>query len=380
MFPELKAEIVLVFFKSPFENFPDNIKLYFLNFNKIPFFSDKFVFYRAFVEIANFQQALELIKNFLTDDRKEGLNSIFSKAIKAVYNPISSKEIDLEVLSTALEKSLIDPFDSISSYEKVEKAVKEYREKVSKIKKLLASGNLILYFQKIFDRNHNVVGKEFLSRLKDDEKVLYPKDFLSIIKKEQELEYFFNMTVLDSVSSLLKRNGKPSLNYHLNFPPSLLVLEICYLEKFAKFIRSMGKKLCIEITESSTSQVDTIFLKEILAFLSQKGLSFVLDDFGTERSNIDMLALLPLDGVKVDTFLFHQYSKVFQNRFSFSSSKEEVILTWLFNLLRELARRERIRIYVEGVEKKEDLLSSLYDIKASYFQGFYLHRPEPFSS
>jgi len=297
-----------------------------------------------------------------------------------IYNPTPSTKIDFEVLNTALEKSLIDPFDLILPYEKVEKTVKEYKEKVNKIKKLLTSGNLILHFQKIFDRNRNVIGKEILSRLKDDGKIIYPKDFLPIIRKEEELEYLFNMSVLSSVYNFLKTSSNSNIQYHLNFSPSYLPQEVCCLERLVKFARSIGRKLCIEITETSIFPVDIATLKEILTFLSQKGLNFVLDDFGTERANIDMLILLPLDGVKVDAFFLRQYSKFFQNRFSSSFSKDEIILVWLFNLSRELVTRERIKIYVEGVENHEDFLLSFYDIKASYFQGFHLHKPEPFSS
>ncbi|MGC9001231.1 EAL domain-containing protein [Caldisericum sp.] len=379
MFPELKAEIILVFLKSPCEIFHDNIKFYFLNFDKIFLSSNRFVFYKTFVEIANFQQALELIKNSLFDTKKEDLDSIFCRVTRVIYNFTPSIKIDFEVLNTALEKSLIDPFDLILPYEKVEKTVKEYKEKVNKIKKLLTSGNLILYFQKIFDRNRNVVGKEILSRLKDDGKIIYPKDFLPIIRKEEELEYLFNMSVLDSVYNFLKKNGNSNLQYHLNLPSNCFLHGVYYLEKLAKFAKSTGEKFCIEITETSLYPVDIVTLKEILIFLSQKGLDFVLDDFGTERSNIDILALLPLDGVKVDAFFLRQYSKFFQNGFLFIS-KDKVILVWLFNLLRELVTRERVKIYVEGVENHEDFLLSFYDVKASYFQGFHLHKPEPFSS
>ena len=118
----------------------------------------------------------------------------------------------------------------------------------------------------------------------------------------------------------------------------------------------------LEITETALAQNQDI-LAENMKKISEMGLSFSLDDYGTGYSTITYMMTLPFKIVKIDKSILWS---------SFENEKAMIALCASVNMIKDM----QMEIVVEGVES-EEMADKLAELGCDFLQGFYFSRPLP---
>jgi len=142
----------------------------------------------------------------------------------------------------------------------------------------------------------------------------------------------------------------------------------CMQPDLAKHLIQIAKKhdvsprlINLEITETAVENSREVMLNN-LKELEAAGFRLSLDDYGIGYSNIQRIATLPLDIVKLD--------KTFVDRVQ--QDNMQIILSNTIRMLKDL----NLQIVVEGVETAEQL-EYISGLHCDYIQGFYFSRPLP---
>lgn len=132
---------------------------------------------------------------------------------------------------------------------------------------------------------------------------------------------------------------------------------------FAEKIKSIMEKyevkpdqINIEITETATLGSMTIINDNINA-LTEYGIKFSLDDYGSGNANIDYINRMPFSIIKLDKFIVWD---------AFKNDKAGITLDYTIGMLNAL----KLLIVAEGVET-EEMNNHLADIGCHYMQGWY---------
>ena len=118
----------------------------------------------------------------------------------------------------------------------------------------------------------------------------------------------------------------------------------------------------LEITESSVL-AENAAVQENFRILSEYGVTFSVDDYGSGFASADYLYRLPISIVKVDKSLLWQAAKDSNARLVFEST---------MRLIKRLGKK----IVVEGAED-EDMLRLIRMNGGDYVQGYYYSKPLP---
>ena len=130
-----------------------------------------------------------------------------------------------------------------------------------------------------------------------------------------------------------------------------------YLKKY----NLKPEQINLEITETAANTTQDVVEENIRA-LSEQGIAFSLDDYGTGYSNLSRIISLPFRIVKIDKSMT---DKVFD-------SKIRAILKYNIRLLKEIG----MEIVVEGVAT-EEVLKQFEEMGCDFIQGYYFSRPLP---
>jgi diguanylate cyclase (GGDEF)-like protein len=120
--------------------------------------------------------------------------------------------------------------------------------------------------------------------------------------------------------------------------------------------------LIIEITESAYTENSDQIVEQV-NHLRALGFKIEMDDFGSGYSSLNMLAVLPIDAIKLDMRFIHTV---------FDSEKNLHLLRMMMQIKDFL----HVPIIAEGVETREQLLQ-LKAIGCDIAQGFYFSKPVP---
>lgn len=120
-------------------------------------------------------------------------------------------------------------------------------------------------------------------------------------------------------------------------------------------------KINLEITETAAAFAQDVMM-ENLDKLTQAGISFSLDDYGTGYSNMKRVIQLPFKIIKLDK------SFVDEN----NNPKVWIFLSNTVKMLKDM----NMEIVVEGVETQE-MLDAFSDLKCDFIQGYFFSKPIP---
>ena len=147
----------------------------------------------------------------------------------------------------------------------------------------------------------------------------------------------------------------------INMPSSQL-----NFSEFEDLLRSQENKvevrdaLTFEITETDEfaqkSETKRLVTQKVL-----QGYRFALDDFGVGASNLDRLAELPVQELKIDRRFVHGCSEI---RFNRAVCRSAI----------EIAREVQAKVVVEGVEREADL-ACLREMGIDHVQGHLVAKP-----
>lgn len=223
----------------------------------------------------------------------------------------------------------------------------------------LENRRILLHYQPVFDvKTSSIIAGEALLRIDDPELgLLFPDSFIRIAE-ETALIVEITYIIVQEVCDFLKRTS-------LDIPISINLSAIHFLQpmmekRIARIIRSNDiafSSFTFELTESMV--VDSYDrVKEVMDYLMKLGSSFALDDYGKGYSNIESLASLPCQTVKLDRSIVEQYET------------NPTLIESIVYMLKHIGKT----IVAEGVETQAQLEAcTRYDVDC--VQGFLFAKP-----
>lgn len=206
-----------------------------------------------------------------------------------------------------------------------------------------------------------ISGCEVLVRWRDvDGTTIYPDQFLPVVEKlglGRQLTEYVVARAHDELSSQIPTHYRLQVNFNI-FPRDL---DAIWLRNTLRAFEPLSPRFeaVIEIVETDLLQTEHA-QREIDA-LRRFGIKTHLDDFGTGYSNIENLARLPVDGVKLDR--------------SFAMAADESLMSRMLVNAIDMIHAAGHRLTVEGVETEERLAMLRATGQVDFIQGYLVSRP-----
>lgn len=235
------------------------------------------------------------------------------------------------------------------------------------IERALENNSFEVYYQPIYSiPEGRFVSAEALIRLFDPEHGFISPELLIIAAEQNGTIHKIGEFVFEKVCQFIASDdfNRLGLDYiEVNLSVAQIMnsdLPEIYLSIMEKYNVSTDK-INLEITETAAAYAQEVMM-ENLNKLSQVGISFSLDDYGTGYSNMKRVIQLPLKIIKLDK--------------SFASEQNNPKV-WIFlrNTVKML-KDMNMEIVIEGVETQE-MLDAFSDLECDFIQGYFFSKPIP---
>lgn len=235
------------------------------------------------------------------------------------------------------------------------------------IDQALENGSFQVYYQPIYSVNAGkFISAEALIRLNDPQHGFISPETLIVAAEKSGAIHKIGELVFEKVCQFIASEEfrKLGLDY---IEINLSVAQIMngdlpeILLSIMKEYGISSDKINLEITETAASYAQGV-MTENLERLTDAGLSFSLDDYGTGYSNMQRVIQLPLKIIKLDK------SFVDEN----NNPKMWIVLKNTVKMLKDM----NMEIVVEGVETQE-MLDAFSKLKCDFIQGYFFSKPIP---
>lgn len=233
------------------------------------------------------------------------------------------------------------------------------------IKHALEDGRFQVYYQPIYSvEQQKFISAEALLRLFDEEYgFISPEIIITAAEKSGAIHEIGNL-VFEEVCKFIaspeyKRLGLDYIEINLSVAQCMHGSLADSILKIMRKYKVSPNNINLEITETAAAYTQRA-MTENLKKLSEAGISFSLDDYGTGYSNIKRVISLPLKIVKLDkSFVDEQHNP-----------KMWIFLQNTVKMLKDM----QMEIVVEGIETKE-MMETFSDLKCDFIQGYFFSRP-----
>lgn len=214
------------------------------------------------------------------------------------------------------------------------------------------------FFQPIVETaTGRIAGYEALARMIDETGTVVSAgalfaDQTIALKERIELDRDVRLQALTQLEQL-PENTFLSINISPEWLQCLDSLENLPTFEMIKQLAADGTKVVIEITELD-GDIDVI--QQLVERYREQGFRVAIDDFGTGFSQLDRIALLKPDIIKLDMTLLH-------------NGTEDERGSSMIQMLGEMASKLGSKVLCEGVETEEEYYLAL-SCNAVYVQGF----------
>lgn len=285
--------------------------------------------------------------------------------------PFPGVATTVEEVRTAVDFALRQEYEGDAiltlSANEMKKVTREV-EVLNCIRSGLRNGNFRVYYQPILEEASGMFrSAEALLRLKDPDYGFIPPDEFIPIAERNGLIQQVGGFALESVCRFWKENNLAAKG--IEYIEVNLSAMQCMQKDLPEWVQSVLKRYgvplgCInlEITETAAINNQDVMGKN-MAELVRAGMAFSLDDYGTGYSNVDHLAGLPLEIVKVDKGILWK---------AIGNASSKMILRHTFRMIHDLGMKS----VAEGVET-EEMVEMLREMGCNYYQGFLYSRPIP---
>jgi len=225
----------------------------------------------------------------------------------------------------------------------------------------------VLYYQpQISLHDESIVGVEALIRWQHPERgLLLPESFISIADDSSLIDPISEWVMHTACADLADWKTKSSS--HVRMAINISGRQIMNTASVSQILSSVEQchlcfnalELDLEITETALENVEQSM--EIIHKLKQRGVMFVIDDFGTGHSSLSRLKQLPIDTLKIDRLFVEDIDK---------SPDDKAIASAIIAMAHNL----NLRVIGEGVETEEQL-AVLRTLGCDEIQGFYYSEP-----
>jgi EAL domain-containing protein (putative c-di-GMP-specific phosphodiesterase class I)/ActR/RegA family two-component response regulator len=209
-----------------------------------------------------------------------------------------------------------------------------------------------------------VTGLETFARWRHpDHGMLGPAAFIDALEQNNRID-FLDWTMLEMSVERCRRyhdQGIP-ISISLNLAPETLA-HPNFVRQVAATMQRHGvlpDYLTFEMTESSILSFDADFIERLVR-LRMMGFGLAIDDYGTGRSNLQLLARIPFSELKID------------RSFVDGASKKRPLGTVLKSCLGLAHSLDRMSVAV-GVETRQDW-DFLQGLGCTYAQGYHIANP-----
>ena len=255
-------------------------------------------------------------------------------------------------------------------YENVVKAKKRLHLVEFVLRDAIKNEQFTMYYQPIYDiHSKSFVSAEALVRLNiDTDKYGFigPDEFIPVAENNGSI-FQVDEIVMKKVFSFISTDAFKDLG--LEFIDVNLSAVQCVRENMAEYISNFADQynidysyLNLEITETA-EMCGSESLIENMNILSNKGVRFSIDDFGTGFATGDYLYRLPVSHIKIDKCVLWE------------AMKDEGAMNVLTDTI-SMMRKVCDGIVVEGVEN-EEMKDLLIEKGADYLQGYLFSKPLP---
>ncbi|GAB6073509.1 EAL domain-containing protein [Nautilia lithotrophica] len=265
----------------------------------------------------------------------------------------------LETAETALKLAYKDKILKYKIYdEKIQQSQKERLEKLQQLLIILENEDIVPYYQCIVNNEQKILKYEALMRIKYENKILSPFEFMELIK-EFKLYNAFSRIMIKKIFENLNKFDNTPVSINLSY------LDISN-EKTKKLIYSLLDKyenanVVFEILETENiEQFDQVV--EFITHIKRKGIKVAIDDFGSGYSNLVNILYLKPDYLKIDASLIKNI--------------DNVMYYEIVKFIVDFAKKFNIKTIAEFVSDKEKF-EILKNLGIDEFQGFYFCKPRP---
>lgn len=234
------------------------------------------------------------------------------------------------------------------------------------IEKEIDNNRFFLEYQPVLDaKTKKIIGAEVLSRLNSEsEGILAPKSFLSAVDSvgiNEKFDYYIFEKNCKWISNDKKQ--REGYKYTINFSRST-ISEPEFVEKITSIAEKYDLKfscLAVEILEDKniTGEAKQQMINN-LSLLKEKGISILLDDFGSGYTTFGDLQILDISIIKID-------KSITQN------SVTETGFKILKNII-QTAKDIGFKTLCEGIETEEQEDAAI-EAGCDLLQGFYYYKP-----
>lgn len=235
----------------------------------------------------------------------------------------------------------------------------------NKLTRAFSEGELYLVYQPLIDlHDMKTVSLDINLRWKtEDERVIYPSQFLHIAEEIGMLKEFSNWLIEKSFSTLSRWNQEGlTICININLPVSYLLEQNAFkhIKEKLDFYNINPKLVFIAIQEDDIGE-KMLQLTEVARNLNSLGIKIVLDDFGKTNASILNFQKLNFHTVKFDRSLVRNVGK---------SKFNDRLLEGIISLINDV----NIGSIAKGIETKEQL-DFLVANQCQFGQGFLLSDP-----
>jgi EAL domain-containing protein (putative c-di-GMP-specific phosphodiesterase class I) len=153
----------------------------------------------------------------------------------------------------------------------------------------------------------------------------------------------------------------PQVKLQVNFNIFPADLDAGWLRDLMVIFENSGSRFNIVVEIVESDQVDVDRAQREIASLRRYGIHTHLDDFGTGYSNIQNLATLAIDGVKLDR--------------SFAMAADNSLMCKMLGNAIDMVHAAGHRVTVEGVETEDRLRMVEATGQVDFVQGYLIARP-----
>ncbi|WP_026507007.1 EAL domain-containing protein [Butyrivibrio sp. MC2013] len=226
--------------------------------------------------------------------------------------------------------------------------------------------HVLVYYQPIYSNlEKKFVSAEALVRLYDPvhKRVVFPDDFIPLAEKNGSIMKL-GLIVFRKTCEMIKKYDITAYgirHIEINLSPRQCMYKglaedlISIMEEYKMEPDMIG----LEITENES--IDKLDIRRNIDTLTEYGISFALDDYGTGYANLVNILKGKFDIVKIDKSICWDYFR--------SGNK------LLLEVIEQFLGRGKM-IIVEGVEDKE-MADTLAELGVQMLQGFYFSKPLP---
>ena len=276
-----------------------------------------------------------------------------------------------EAISRAKQACVLAKNENVSYIEWNSASGNELKKKLkieNDIEKEIDNNRFFLEYQPVLDaKTKKIIGAEVLSRLNsENDGVLTPRSFLSAVDSagmNEKFDYYIFEKNCKWISN--DKNQREGYKYTINFSRSTLS-EPAFAENIIKIAEKYNLEfscLAVEILEDKniTGEAKEQMI-ENLATLKEKGMSVLLDDFGSGYTTFGDLQNLDISIVKIDKSITH-------------NAVTETGFIILKNIIRT-ANDIGFKTLCEGIETKEQE-EAVISAGCDMLQGYYYYKPMP---